>query len=130
MIQTLLFFRGLLKSQNDWCVTNNVHSVESFCILPKLPLSDHTPCAIALKLKIKISCQTIKEFNDGMYCYGHPDKSRKFRKVMSISNINVAAVIKQFDEITDQMMAVIDDATTDRNSIALNLENAIILNMQ
>ena len=61
-----------------------------------------------------------------MYSYDHLDKSRKVRKVMSISNINVPAVIKQFDEITDQMMAVIDDATIDiNNSIALHLENAI-----
>ena len=26
------FFRGSLKSQNDWCATNNTQSIQSFCI--------------------------------------------------------------------------------------------------
>ena len=40
------FFRGIAKSQNDWCVTNAVDSVESFNILPKV--SDHTPCLVQI----------------------------------------------------------------------------------
>ena len=59
------FFRGSLKSQNDWCATNNTHSIQSFCILPKLELSDHRPCAITLRLKINASFRIIKEGSDG-----------------------------------------------------------------
>ena len=33
--------KGSRKSQNNWCVTNHIQTVQSFHILPKLTLSDH-----------------------------------------------------------------------------------------
>ena len=45
------YYRGLVRFQNDWCITNSVRNIQSFCILPKLQLSDHTPCALTIKCK-------------------------------------------------------------------------------
>lgn len=45
------YFRGSLKSQNDWCITNQIDNLKSFNILPKLKVSDHCPCAISIDLK-------------------------------------------------------------------------------
>ena len=56
----LTFFRGALKSQNDWCISNNVESIELFRILPKLNVSDHAPYAIIVKTKTEVSWDRVR----------------------------------------------------------------------
>ena len=118
------FFRGTVQSQNVWCITNEIHSVESFQIMQKLVISDHTPCAIRLNLKTKHSLKTLKEYSDGILSYDHLDKSRQTRQIMSITNLDVPAVIKLFDKIANQMANDID-FNIDINNVCSNLENAI-----
>ena len=49
------YFRGKLRSQNDWLITNTIDTVTSFRILPKLSVSDHSPCAITIKYRFSPS---------------------------------------------------------------------------
>ena len=118
------YFRGSLKSQNDWCLTNNVENVESFLILPKLTLSDHTPCAITITCKPSSSLGSIEKISDGMLSYNHFDKSKRVKHPVSIMNINIPMVIKEFNVVATNLNYAIDN-DTDINNISERLEGAI-----
>ena len=118
------FFRGSRKSQNDWCVTNHIQTVQSFPILPKLTLSDHRPRTVTLKIQIKPSLQTIEKFAKGMFTYDHCDKSRKVRRTMNISSINVPNVMKKPNEVAEKIINEFE-CYSDINSLAAKIENAI-----
>ena len=55
------YFRGSLKSQNDWCIFNSVDNVNSFCILPKINISDHAPCAPTIKCNATVSLGLLED---------------------------------------------------------------------
>ena len=40
------YFRGMVASQNDLCLTNNIYIIKHFTILPKMTQSDHCPCLL------------------------------------------------------------------------------------
>ena len=107
-----------------WWITNIIHSVESLRIMPNLVISDHTPCALRLNIKVKHSLKSLKEYSDGILSDVHLDKSKRIRQIMNITNINVTTVIKEFDKIANQINYDIE-CNVDINKITSNLENSI-----
>ena len=61
------FFRGNLKSQNDWCITNKLQSVRSFVIHEKLNLSDHTPLSVEINVAREFTIEFIAMVSSGTF---------------------------------------------------------------
>ena len=83
------YFRGELRSQNDWLITNTVDTVESFDILPKMVVSDHAPCAISIKYSLSTTSLLILErCAGGNFDYSKHEKSTFLKPKIRLRNIN------------------------------------------
>ena len=94
------FFRGNVKSQNDWFVTNYVDCIESFSIIPRLNVSDH--CLLSIKVcmpKFIVSLNLINEVISGMFSYKSYDHSKLLKPKLKLENINSENVLEKFDNL-------------------------------
>ena len=85
------FFNGKRRSQNDWCITNNLECISDFRILPKIRISDHCPCLVRVKYDsapptgIMLGCAV------GFKSDQHYDINRKLPKTIKMNNLNLVA---------------------------------------
>ena len=82
------FFRCSLKSQNDWCISNSVNNINSFCILPKINVSDHAPCAVTIKCNATVSLDLLEDIANGLLNYSHYDRSDEIKPKIWLHKIN------------------------------------------
>ena len=116
------FLRGRSKSQNDWCVTNSVDLINSFSIVQKLSVSDHSPLSMNIKTKMSLCLDFIKDVSDGTFSYRHYDRSNVIKPKLTIENINSNDLMNKFDgvaEFISQCLQVGDD-DLDNVSILIN----------
>ena len=63
------FFRGRVKSQNDWCATNFIEGDLMFSIIPKPIVSDHCPLSIKFCVPKIVSLDFIDDISGGTFSY-------------------------------------------------------------
>ena len=98
------YFRGLSKSQNDWCITNSIDSVVSFKIIPKLPVSDHTPCSLSINFTPMVSLEMLNRCAAGNLSYDSYDRSKILKAKIKLSHIEVTPhMINDFNELALQI---------------------------
>ena len=98
------YHRGNLKSQNDWCITNDIDSVRSFEILKKMIVSDHNPCVVTIGYRPTISLELLGKCASGNFSYESHDKSSKLKKKIYLNNICVTtAMIKDFNQLAEKL---------------------------
>ena len=95
------FYRGRVKSQNDWCASNSIKSIETFKILPKTLLSDHTPLVMKIRISNEPSFELLKDISAGTFSYESHDRSKKMRSKLSIENVNTDDLKARLDNVAD-----------------------------
>ena len=78
------YYRGNLSSQNDSGIANSIESIERFSILPKVPQSDHCPCALSVTIKINPSLKIINDCACGILNYEHYDVNRRIKRPIKL----------------------------------------------
>ena len=73
------YFRGEVKSQNDWCITNKTNCIHSFKILEKEKVSDHCPLSIKVYCKRTVPLEFLNLNSKGHLDYSFYDKSTKLK---------------------------------------------------
>ena len=99
------FFNGERKSQNDWCITNNLDMLSVFSILPKLRFSDHCPCLVKLQYNSVPPTRTIMDCAMGFKSYQHYDVSRKLPKTIKTDNLDLVAFGNDLEEKAVALLA-------------------------
>ena len=61
------YFRGNLKSQNDLALSNNIDTINTFEILPKMIYSDHCPISISYTIPLRISMDIVHDCSKGCF---------------------------------------------------------------
>ena len=96
-------------------------NTQSFCILPLLNISDHSPCSINVNLKINpslrfmvVSTLTVILINQKLFDVWS----------VSLKNIDTAAVIREFNTIANRFNTSID-RYNDIDTLTSDIENAI-----
>ena len=102
------FFRGNLKSQNDWCITNSPKSVRSFSIIPKLNLSDHSPLSVNISSRKLISLTDIYDVSSGTFSYDMYDRSKLLKPKLLLSNISTENLIMKLEKVADGILTMLD----------------------
>ena len=104
------YFRGTVKSQNDWCITNSIDTVDSFSILPKLTVSDHTPCAVVVQTNRSISMDFLKACSDGVFNYCYYDRSNILKPKVCFDRIqNIETIVNGFNDIAKNIRKNLQD---------------------
>ena len=85
------FFNGERKSQNDWCITNNLNIISNFDILPKNRFSDHCPCLVKVKYDIAPPTRRIMDCAMGFKSYQHYDVNKKLPKTIKVDKLDLVA---------------------------------------
>ena len=119
------FFRGKLKSQNDWCVTNSIENIDSFLIIPKLSVSDH--CPLSLKIRSPKTCPLvfINEVSRGIFSYELYDRSKIIKPKLTLENINTDNLINKFDNLADFITQNLQTNDVDTNVLSVAVSNKI-----
>ena len=94
------FYRGKVKSQNDWCASNYPESIESFSILPKPITSDHTP-SVNIRIPWLVPLELWEDISGGMFSYEMHDRSKIMKLNMTIDNVNADDLQYRCDSIAD-----------------------------
>lgn len=99
------YFRGELRSQNDWLITNTVDTVALFKILPKMVVSDHSPCAITIKYQLStISTLILEKCAGGNFDYSSHDKSTLLKPKIRLCNIDCSELmIQEFNQLAERI---------------------------
>ena len=103
------FHRGQLRSQNDWLITNNLDSVASFKILPKMVLSDHLPCSILIRFNtLPTSLTVLEKCSGGNFNYDCHDRSTLLKPKIRLHDVDCSPLmVKEFNclaqSITDKL---------------------------
>ena len=120
------YFRGQLRSQNDWFITNAIGTVASFTILPKMVVSDHSPCGIVIRYKISPTCLLVLEkCASGNFDYTIHDKSTILKPKIRLSNIDCSEMmIQEFNQLGESITSNISNRAP-INTIAQQLNNGI-----
>ena len=97
------YYRGKLRSQNDWLITNQIDNVESYKILPKMIVSDHLPCAITIRYRISSKSVTILEkCVDGNFNYDRHDRSSILKPRIRLNEIECKPeMVNEFNHLAD-----------------------------
>ena len=85
------FFNGNRRSQNDWCITNNLDIISEFSILSKLRFSDHCPCLVKVKYDTVPPTRMMLDCAVGFQSYQHYDVNRKLPKTIKMDNLDLVA---------------------------------------
>ena len=123
----LTFFRGRVSSQNDLCLSTCPAAIQSFHILDKLSVSDHTPCSLTVKVKSTVSIDMIKDLSAGNLDYSHYDNSTYIKKCVSLKNINATVFIRELSVLAEIIEPRIDDNSSNCNAIAEEMQEGIYI---
>ena len=82
------YFRGMVASQNDLCLTNNIDIIKNFTILPKMTQSDHWPCLLEISTQIQPPLRLLDECARGFFSHDHYDINKRLRKAIKIEDIS------------------------------------------
>ena len=93
------FYRGKVRSQVDFAITNKVSLIDSFSILQKTIHSDHCPLKIACSTNSVPDLQFIKSCTDGLFNYDHFDVNKRIRNPISLLKLDIPKVIASLEEL-------------------------------
>ena len=117
------FFSGNRKSQNDWCLTNNLNIITDFQILPKCIYSDHCPCQVGISYDIWPSLGTIFDCSVGHKSHIHYDVNRKLPTTIKADRMNLVAFGETLEEKAEHILLRYSniEPTLDNINILCNL---------
>ena len=89
------FYRGNSMSQNDLAFSNDLKSISSFEIHPKMTQSDHCPVSLTYNIKLDTSLDFVHEcayhtFNDKQY-----DVNRRLKQPFRLDQIDITKAIQK-----------------------------------
>ena len=119
------FFRGNVKSQNDWCVTNFIDGVVSFSIIPKSIISDHCPLSLKICIPKSVTLSFIDDVSAGTFTYDQYDRSKLIKRKLRLEDINTNNLVERFDEIADYISQMLYTKTIDTNNLSTVVNNKI-----
>ena len=115
------FYRGRVKSPNDWCASNYIKCIQTFKILPKTLLSDHTPIEMKIRISSETSFELLKDISAGTFSYETYDRSKNMRSKLTIENVNTDNLKFRLDNVADYITENLERRTELNNlSAALN----------
>ena len=118
------FYRGNVKSQNDWCITNAINNVVSFTIIPKLTVSDHCPLSLKMYVPKATSMQFLYDVSVGNYSNDHYDRSKFLKARLKLENINTDNLSGQFNDIAEYISSGLDNGS-DINNLVSSINDRI-----
>ena len=119
------FYRGKVKSQNDWCASNYTESIESFSILPKPIPSDHTPLSMNIRIPWLVPLELWVDISGGMFSCEMHDRSKIMKPKMTIDNVNADDLQYRFDSIADYITNNLHIRENDINNLSTTVNDRI-----
>ena len=119
------FYRGRIKSQNDWFVSNSLNTIDKFSILPKMSMSDHTPCSIKIKCHSEITLQFLNDNAECLFDYSYYDRSNRIKPKVLLNKLHINA---NFIHNLNMIAAQIDDGlskNTDINELSCEVTHSL-----
>ena len=98
------YYSGNRKSQNDWCLTNDIGLISDFTILPKKIYSDHCPCLVQVRYRKWPPLGMIYDCSVGFKSHIHYDVNRKLPKTIKIDDLNLVTLGEILEEKAEQML--------------------------
>ena len=98
------YYSGNRKSQNDWCLTNDIGLISDFTILPKKIYSDHCPCLVQVRYRTWPPLGMIYDCSVGFKSHVHYDVNRKLPKTIKIDDLNLVTFGEILEEKAEQML--------------------------
>ncbi len=93
------FYRGKVRSQVDFAITNRVSSIDTFSILQKNIHSDHCPLEITCSTTSIPDLQFIKRCTDGLFNYDHCDVNKRIRNPISVLKLDIPKVVASLEDL-------------------------------
>ena len=118
------FFRGSVKSQNDWCATNFIEGVLMFSIISK-PLSDHCPRSIKICVPKIASLGFIDDISGGTLSYEQYGRSKIIKPKIKLERINTDNLMKRFDDVADYIGKTLQNDNVDTNYLSIMVNDKI-----
>jgi hypothetical protein len=119
------FFRGNLKSQNDWCITNRIQTVRSFVINEKLNMSDHTPLSVEICVSRELTLDFIAMVSRGTFSYEAYDRSKTLRTKVTMETMNTDNLVGEFDDIAAIVTEMMNDEGVEIDVISNRIVDSI-----
>ena len=119
------FFRGKVKAQNDWCVTNSIPSVKSFTICPKMVVSDHCPLSTRLRFPLNLSLHFIESVSEGVLNYDMHNRAKMMKPKLRLNNINTCNLINRFDSVAEDITQALQMRDVNVNDLACEINDGI-----
>ena len=92
------FYRGRVRSQVDYAVTNSIPTINKFSILQKTIHSDHCPIEITCTTTLIPDLHFIKRCSEGLFNYDHWDVNKRIRNPISILKLDIPKVVASLEE--------------------------------
>ena len=118
------FFRGNVKSQNDWC-TNSIKEVDSFKILAKLSVSDHCPLSLKISCPKSLNLDFILEVCSGLFSYSYYDRTKMLKPKITLENMNTCNLIQRFNNLADFISQSLQGDNIDINSLSAAINDKL-----
>ena len=119
------FFRGRVKSQNDWCSTNFIEGVLMFSIIPKPIVSDHCPLSIKICVPKIVSLDFIDDIGGGTLSYDKYDRSKIIKPKIKLERINTDNLMKRFNDVADYIGKTLQNDNVDTNYLSIMVNDKI-----
>ena len=97
------FYRGKVRSQVDYVISNETHNIKSFTILGKSVYSDHCPIKLSVVVKFKPSIVTVKQCAEGLLTYNHYDVNKRIRKSVNVARLNMIDTIAALEQLAENL---------------------------
>ena len=99
------FYRGKVRSQVDYAVTNSIQGINSFSILQKTIYSDHCPLEITCMTATVPDLHFIKRCSEGLFSYDHCDVNKRICNPISLMKLDIPKVVESLNELGTHLLS-------------------------
>ena len=117
------FYRGGLRSQVDFTLSNRFVDVNAFITMDKYINSDHCPIMFSCSTRIQPSLSKVKESSEGIFSYTRYDVNRRIKSPIAWNRLNIVNATAALERLTHQLKT--DGDIEDVDILGAQIDNGI-----